>query len=63
MSGREFDPGSDFPPDGAEVKTFWGTATFRDGDVVGWYLSDGRYARPFDSLGLMLAQRWAATTP
>lgn len=60
MSLNGFDPGLDFPPDGAEVPTSEGVATFRDGTMPGWRLSDGRFAYPFDSLGLLLAQRWAA---
>lgn len=59
--GRSFDPGSDFPPDGATIVTTQGRATFRDGSLPGWYMADGRYARAFDSIGQLLAKPWAAS--
>lgn len=57
-----FGPEHDYPPDGASVETFWGGAMFRNGDLIGWYTSDGRYYRPSDEYGQYLARRWAAQT-
>lgn len=56
----DFDPGLDWPPDGALVVTAWGSATFCEEPILGWHFDDGRYARPFDSLGQLLARAWAA---
>lgn len=64
MGEHVFDPSQDWPPNGAQVQALRYLATFLDtgAQPPGWYLSDGRYARPFDSMGLLLAQRWAAAS-
>lgn len=59
-AAANFRPGVDFPPHGAQVRTLHFVATYRDDRALsGWHLTDGRYARPFDALGHLLAQTWA----
>lgn len=63
LSVPGFNPAEDWPPVGASVHLNGKTFVFEEGDAPGWWSADRqRYARPFDSVGQLLARKWDRET-